>query len=287
MGELLLGAHASISGGTPLAIGRAEELGATACQIFVKSPNQWRARAIAAEEAAEFRARQEASAVHKVVAHAAYLINLAAVDAAVRERSIAALADELERSRQLGLSGLVVHPGAHLGAGEAAGISRIARSIDRVIERVAADCPPILLENTAGQGTVLGYRLEQLAEMIEGTRQPGRLGVCLDTCHALAAGYRVDTAGGIDALLEAIHSLFGLGRLGAVHLNDSRYPLGSRRDRHANIGEGEIGLEGFRHLMNSPGLDNVPLLLETPLGDDEQGHRRDLETLRGLVADGR
>jgi len=283
MRPLLLGVHASISGGTPLAIERAEALGATACQIFVKSPNQWRARAIDPQESETFRLRLAASAIEGVVAHAAYLINLSAVDSAVRERSIAALGDELERCRQLGLDGLVVHPGAHLGAGESIGLGRIARSLDRVLERLPDDTPPVLLENTAGQGTVLGYRLEQLAEIIDQSAAGDRLGVCIDTCHAFAAGYAIDDPAELESFLGRLESLFGFDRLGAIHLNDSRHPLGSHRDRHANIGTGEIGLAAFENLLASEHVRGIPLILETPVGDDDKGHERDLAKLRLLI----
>ena len=279
----LLGAHASISGGTPLAIDRAEALAASACQIFVKSPNQWRAKGIAPGEAEAFRSRQAESPVRKVVAHAAYLINLAAVDSAVRERSVAALVDELQRCRQLALRGLVLHPGAHMGAGETTGLARIARCLDRVLSRLPTDAPPVLLENTAGQGTVLGYRLEHLADIIDRSAHGERIGICIDTCHAFAAGYAIDDPEGLQAFLERIESLFGLDRLGAMHLNDSRFPFDSRRDRHANIGQGEIGLQPFADLLTSDHVVDVPLILETPIGDDGKGHERDLATLRRLI----
>ena len=266
-----------------MAIDRAEALGSAACQIFVKSPNQWRAGAISEDEAATFRSRRTSSPVEAIVAHAAYLINLAAVDPAVRERSIAALVDELQRSTQLGLDGLVVHPGAHMGAGESLGLGRIARSLDRVLARLPSDTPPILLENTAGQGTVLGYRLEQLAEIIERSTHGDRLGVCIDTCHAFAAGYALDDDAELESFLDRFDTLLGLERLGALHLNDSQYPLGSHRDRHANIGAGEIGLGAFKNLLASDQLPGIPLILETPIGDDKKGHERDLATLRGLI----
>jgi len=285
MGKPLLGAHVSISGGAYLAVGRAEALGVAACQIFVKSPNQWRSPALIEEQIEAFRTCLGDSAIDQIIAHAAYLINLAALDPAVRERSVAALVDELQRAHLLGLDGLVVHPGAHLGAGEPAGLARVARSLDRVLARVPRDAPPILLENTAGQGTVLGCRLEQLAEIFASTSESGRLGICLDTCHAFAAGYAIDESAELDALFERIDTLLGLERLNAIHLNDSRYPLGSRRDRHANIGAGEIGREAFANLLNHPRLPHIPLILETPMGDDGRGHARDLETLRSLTED--
>ena len=280
----LLGAHVSIAGGPPEAIERAVELGVAACQIFVKNANRWRARPLGRDEVDTFRRRRREAGLRRVVAHAGYLINLSATDAANRERSIAALADELGRADALGLDGLVVHPGAHLGAGVEAGLRRNARSLDRVLARLPEAATPILLEGTAGQGTVLGHRLEQLAEIVALARAGDRLGLCLDTCHLFAAGYPIHRPEGLDEVLRRVESLFGRERLRCVHVNDSRHSLGSRRDRHANIGQGELGLDAFRSLVNDRRLRDVPLIVETPLGDDGHGHREDLRRLRSLVA---
>jgi deoxyribonuclease-4 len=282
MDTRMLGAHVSIAGGTPLAIGRATNLDATACQIFVKSASQWRSKPISESEAAEFRRLREASAIRYVVAHSTYLVNLAGTDPANRERSIATLADELRRAGMLGLDGVVVHPGAHLGAGEDLGLARIARSLERVLDRVPPDCPPLLLENTAGQGSVLGYRIEQLATIRDLCAARERLGVCIDTCHAYAAGYDLAASRGVEDFLDQFDSLFGLKGLHCMHLNDSRHPLGSRKDRHANIGAGEIGSGAFEQIIASARLRQVPLVLETPAGDDGEGHSRDLELLRSF-----
>lgn len=278
----LLGAHVSISGGTPRAIERASKLSATACQIFVKNAAQWRGRPLSESEVTEFRTRRETSRLKWIVAHGTYLVNLATTDPANRERSVATLADEIRRAGALGLAGVVVHPGAHLGAGTEAGLSRVARSLTRVLESTPPGSPPVLLENTAGQGTVLGHRLEHLARIRDLCGAGDRLGLCLDTCHAFAAGYPIDAPEGLSELLDRIETLFGIECLGCVHLNDSRYPLGSRRDRHANIGAGEIGLPTFARVMASSRLRQVPLILETPLGQDGQGHAHDLELLRSL-----
>jgi deoxyribonuclease-4 len=283
MTEPLLGAHVSIAGGTPNALERAAERRVAACQIFVKNASQWRGKKLSAAEIGRFRQRRGELGIECVVAHGTYLVNLAATDAANRERSVATLADELDRSTALGLDGLVIHPGAHLGAGEEAGLARIARNLDRVLARRRGPTAPILLECTAGQGTVLGHRLEHLSRILETSRFGDRLRVCIDTCHAFAAGYRIDRRDGLADLLDRVDGLFGLDRLGCLHLNDSRYPAGSRRDRHANLGEGEIGLATFRWIVTDPRLAGVPMILETPLGDDGQGHARDLEILRGLV----
>ena len=282
MSHALLGAHVSIAGGLPRAIERGVELGCTALQIFVKNASQWRGRALGDEEAADFRAAHEASAIGPVVAHASYLINLAAVDPDILTRSRTALADEFDRCARLGLGGLVVHPGAHLGAGEEAGIAAIAASRDAVLDGVPPSPTRVLLENTAGQGTVLGYRVEQLAAIRAASEHPDRLGFCLDTCHAFAAGYAVHEPAGLDEWLAEVGEALGWERVGALHLNDSKQPFGSRRDRHENVGEGQIGAEAFARLLHDPRPANKPMIVETPTEDDMEGHRRDLELLRSL-----
>lgn len=280
-----LGAHVSTAGGVARAFERGAEIGCEALQIFVKSPNQWRGRAFSEDEPEAFRTGRAEAGGLPVVAHAAYLINLAAPDPTVLERSLAGLADELDRSDALGLDGLVVHPGAHLGEGVEAGIARIAESLDAVL----ADRPdgtPVLLEITAGQGTVLGRTLEELAAIRDASRHPDRLAFCLDTCHAFAAGYDLRTAEAVAEFVDRVAATIGIERVACVHLNDSTGELGSRRDRHANIGEGAIGAEGFRAWLAEPRLAALPSLLETPMGDDDGGHARDLARLRELLAEG-
>jgi deoxyribonuclease IV len=286
-----LGAHVSVAGGLPTALERAAELGCTAIQIFVKNANQWKGRSLDDGEAAAFRAAHGDSAVGPLLAHASYLINLAAADGELREKSVAALADELARCVRLGVGGLVVHPGAHLGAGDETGIERVAEGLDRVLAAVPAGAGTagdtrVLLENTAGQGTALGHRLEHLAAMRERVSAPHRIGVCLDTCHAFAAGYALHEAAGYEDFIAAAAELLGLETLGAFHLNDSLRPFASRRDRHAHIGEGEIGLDAFARLLADPRLAKVPMVLETEPGDGMEGHRKDLATLRGLSSPG-
>ncbi len=282
----LLGAHVSIAGGLPTAIERGRTLDCEALQIFVKNASQWRGRALGEEEAAEFRAAHEEAGGGPLVAHASYLINLAATDPKILERSRAALADELDRCDRLGVGGLVVHPGAHLGAGEAEGIEAIAASLDAVLDRVLAERPElstlVLLENTAGQGTVLGYRNEQLAAIRAGTGHPERIGYCLDTCHAFAAGYAVHEPAGWDEWMAEVGEVLGFERVAAWHLNDSKQPFGSRKDRHENVGQGEIGPECFARLIHDERGEGRPMVVETPMGDDELGHQRDLDFLRSL-----
>lgn len=285
-----LGAHVSVAGGLPNAFDRAADLGCTAVQIFVKNGSQWRGKETSDEEAGRFRAAHSASAVGPLTAHASYLINLCATDAAILEKSRAALADELARCARLGVGGLVVHPGAHLGAGEEAGADCVAASLDAVLETLPNPLNPldapvrVLLENTAGQGSCLGHRLEHLARIRERVAAPERVGVCLDTCHAFAAGYAIHEASGYEEFWAEVEERLGWETVGCLHLNDSVRPFGSRRDRHAHIGEGEIGLDLFARLLTDPRLQEIPMVLETEPGDGMEGHRRDLELLRSLAS---
>lgn len=276
-----LGAHISVAGGLSTAFGRAADLGCDAMQIFVKNASQWRGKEMLDGDIAAFREAHAGSAVGLLVAHGSYLINLAATDPVILEKSLDALTDELVRCSRLGVAGLVLHPGAHLGAGDEAGIEKVAASLDAVLGDLPDVSTRVLLENTAGQGSCLGWRLEQLAAIREQVSEPRRIGFCLDTCHAFAAGYTLheDLAGFLDEVEEQL----GLDAVGCFHLNDSVRPFGSRRDRHAHIGEGEIGLAMFERMLTEPRLQSIPMVVETEPGDDMAGHRRDLNTLRGLV----
>ena len=280
--KALLGAHVSIAGGLPKAVERGAQLGCHSLQIFVKNASRWQGRALADDEAAAFRAAHAASAAGPLVAHASYLINLCAGDPEILRKSRAALGDELDRCARLGVEGLVVHPGAHLGRGEEAGLAAVAESLDEVLSERPDSPTKVLLENTAGQGTVLGHRLEQLAAIRAATPHGDRIGYCLDTCHAFAAGYPVHEAAGYGKWVEEVDGVLGLEHVGALHLNDSKQPFGSRKDRHANIGEGEIGADLFARLIHDPRWEGVAAVVETPTGDDDEGHRRDLELLRSL-----
>ncbi|MFL6231535.1 MAG: deoxyribonuclease IV [Thermoanaerobaculia bacterium] len=277
-----LGAHCSVAGGMPNAIARATSLGCTAAQVFVKNAAQWRGKELGEEEVATFRAAHAASAVGPLVAHASYLINLCSADSGLLARSREALADELRRCARLGVGGLVLHPGAHLGAGEEAGVERVAASIDAVLAGLPGAPVRVLLENTAGQGSCLGHRLGHLAAIRARVAEPERVGVCLDTCHAFAAGYALHEPAGYEEMWAEFAARIGFAALGCMHLNDSLRPFGSRRDRHAHIGEGEIGLGAFERILHDPRLAGVPMIIETETGEDLEGHRKDLETLRGL-----
>ena len=275
-----LGAHVSAAGGVSNAFRRAADLGCDALQLFVKNASRWRAKPLGAAEVERFKEARAAQGCPSVVAHASYLINLAATNPETLRRSKVALGDELVRCHALGIEGLVLHPGAHLGRGEEAGLEAVATSLDEVLAAHPEVKTRVLLENTAGQGTVLGSRFEHLAWLLENADAPERLGVCFDTCHAFAAGYNLH--GDYEAVLEALQHV-GPDTLRCVHLNDSQHALGSRRDRHANLGAGFIGMETFVKLASDARFAGLPLVLETPLGEDNLGHKRDLDRLRALL----
>lgn len=280
-----LGAHMSIAGGMPGAVVRARSVEATALQVFVKSANQWAARSFAPGEAQEFRrALWDAGLARHTLAHSSYLVNLASPDEALWRRSMEALREEMERSRELGIPFLVVHPGAHMCSGEALGLKRIASALDQVLDGGRSGEVTILLEITAGQGTSLGSTFEQLARILDLAAHAERLGVCFDTCHALAAGYEFRDGRSYREMIRALDKTVSLERVKAFHLNDSRTALGSHRDRHAAIGHGEVGLEAFRLILNDPRFRDLPMVLETPKGDDLSEDRRNLRVLRAMIA---
>jgi len=280
---LRLGAHESIAGGIYKAIDRAQSVGCDSVQVFVKSNRSWAVKPLTEEEIALFKERVQQTNIHPVVAHTSYLLNLAAPDADLWVRSRDTLIVELERCEILGIPYLVLHPGSHVGIGEEKGLTRVAKALGEV----HAACPgfrtQILLETTAGQGTNLGYTFEQLAWLLENTPEGNRMGVCFDTCHVFAAGYELRTPEGYEATMETFDRTIGLGRLKAIHLNDSRHDLGSRKDRHQHIGQGFIGLEGFRNILNDPRLEGLPGLLETPKSPDLHEDAENLAVLRSLV----
>ena len=279
---LRLGAHESIAGGLHRAFDRAQSAGCDAVQIFVKSNRAWAVKPLTEEDVARFRARAKETGIRPVVGHASYLLNLATPDDALWARSRDTLVVELERCETLGVPYLVLHPGSHVGAGEETGLARVAQALGEVHAATPGFHAQILLETTAGQGTNLGYRFEHLAWLMKHAPEGERLGVCLDTCHSFAAGYELRTEAGYAATMETFDRIVGLERLKALHLNDCQGDLGSRRDRHEHIGQGCIGLEGFRHLVNDPRLAGLPGLLETPKSDDLHEDRENLAALRAL-----
>jgi deoxyribonuclease-4 len=281
----LFGAHMSIAGGYHLALTSAREHGCDTVQIFTKPPNQWAGKPIKAEESRLFRRTLRETRLKKTLAHDSYLINLASPDEALYRKSVESFVDEMRRAETLGVSYLVTHPGAHLGAGENEGLLRIIAAIDEVHRRCAGFKVRILLETTAGQGTSLGHRFEHLRDIIGGVGEPGRLGVCLDTCHVFAAGYALSTDREYRATIREFGRVVGLGLLKAFHLNDSRKAFGSRVDRHAHIGRGEMTLEPFRHLVNDPRFHSRPMVLETEKESDgcDDMDAVNLAVLHGLV----
>jgi deoxyribonuclease-4 len=277
------GAHMSISGGLHKAFARGESAGCEAVQIFSKNQQQWRAKPLSDADIAHFKAEQQRSGLAPVIVHDSYLINLASPDDALWEKSIAAFAEELERCATLGIPYLVTHPGAHTGSGEETGLRREAEALNRLFDAGVGEGVMVLLETTAGQGSCLGYRFEHLARLIELTDRRERLGVCIDTCHILAAGYDIRTPEAYAATFDEFDRVIGIDRIKAFHVNDSVKDLGSRVDRHAHIGDGCVGLEGFRALVNDPRFVGLPTILETPKGEDMAEDIANLAKLRGLL----
>jgi deoxyribonuclease-4 len=282
---MLFGAHMSISGGVSKAFARGEQVQCDAMQIFTKSERQWNAKPLPEEEVAAYRAEQERTGIRPVIVHDSYLINMASPRDDLREKSIAAFATELERCALLGVPYIVTHPGAHTGSGEDAGIERQADALVRLFQDGVGGDVMVLLETTAGQGSALGWSFEHLARMLERIPQQERLGICVDTCHIFVAGYDIRAAEDYTATFEAFDRLIGLERIKAFHLNDAQKELGSRVDRHTHIGQGEIGTEAFRMLVNDARFSHIPMIIETPKGKDMAEDIENLTLLRSLVSE--
>lgn len=280
----ILGAHTGTTGGLHTALDRGVELGCDTIQLFTKNNRQWHAKPLTEEEVATFRTRTAESGLGPLVSHATYLLNPASPKPDIWDKSLDALVVELDRCRQLGVRYLVLHPGAHTGSGVAAGIRRMADALNAAHE-VGDETAMVCLEVTAGQGTCLGANFEELAQIIARVRSPERIGICFDTCHALSAGYPIGDRAGYEQVMTDFDAQLGLERLKVFHFNDSKYERGSRRDRHTHIGRGYCGLEPFRFILNDPRFEGVPMLLETPKGDDMAEDRINLRVLRALVAD--
>jgi deoxyribonuclease-4 len=281
----LLGAHVSTAGGVDKAIERAVGIGCTAAQIFVKSNMQWFAPSpFSAREVDAFRAG--AGQLRAIFGHSGYMINLAAANPEFLQKSHRALREELMRADQLGLPFLVLHPGAHLGAGTEAGLVKVVQSLDLVLAGIPEVRTKVALETTAGQGSCLGCEFQHLAAILAAVREPERLCVCVDTAHLFAAGYDISTEAGVKKTFAEFDRLVGRDRLAALHLNDSKTGLGSRVDRHEHIGKGKIGLEAFRYLMSAPRFRSVPKVLETPKGKEMAEDVENMAVLRGLIARG-
>jgi deoxyribonuclease-4 len=294
----ILGAHMSAAGGPYKAIDRAAEVGAECCQIFTHAPSQWAVKPTTGSDKHDVRWKaapladdsveklQQAMKKHQMrhlIAHSSYLINLASPDLQLWKKSIDAFVVELQRADELSIPYVVLHPGAHTTSSESAGLKRVVRALNQVHRRTKGLTASCLLENTAGQGTCLGWRFEHLAEIIQQVKQPERLGICFDTCHALAAGYALGTRRQYRQTMRELTQLVGLERIKAIHLNDSKRELGSRVDRHEHIGRGHVGIEAFARLLNDRRLQRIPMYLETPKGDDPKtGKPWDIINLRRL-----
>lgn len=277
----ILGTHESIAGGFDCAVDRAHRCGCECVQLFTKNNNQWAARDITPDEASRFGAAMHTLGITHPLAHDSYLINLASPDPRLWRKSVDAFVAELHRAETLGIPYVVTHPGAFTTATEAIGLQNIVRAIDAVVAETGNLKARCLLETTSGQGTALGWRFEQLAAILDGVKEPDRLGFCFDTCHVFAAGYPMGTEEEYEATMTAFDRWLGVKRIKAFHLNDSRRELGSRIDRHEHIGRGHLGIEPFRHLLNDPRFHDVPMYLETPKGE-EDGEDLDVVNLRTL-----
>jgi deoxyribonuclease IV len=277
----ILGAHQSIAGGYDKAVQLARLCGCDCVQLFTKNNNQWAARNISPDDARRFRAALDTLDIIHPLAHDSYLINLASPDGRLWRKSVDAFVAELHRAEILGIPYVVTHPGAFTTVDEETGLQNIIHALDEVSAQAANLRARCLLETTAGQGTALGWRFEQLAAMLAGVKHPDHFGICFDTCHVFAAGYPLGTPKEYRATMAAFDRLIGLDRIKAFHLNDSRRELGSHVDRHEHIGRGHLGIEPFRLLLSDRRFRNVPMYLETPKGE-ENGENMDAVNLRVL-----
>ncbi len=281
----ILGAHQSIAGGYYKAVERAHAVTCQCVQLFTKNNNQWRAKELVDEDSTKFQASLAELGIRHPIAHDSYLINLASPDKLLWKKSIDAFVIELMRAERLGIPFVVTHPGAFTTTTEPAGLKRVIKALDDVHRQTPKLKVRTLLENTAGQGSCLGWRFEHLATILGGVRQPERVAVCIDTCHTFAAGYPMGTKKEYSATMADLDKTVGLAQIKAFHLNDSKQALGSRVDRHAHIGRGRMGIEPFRWLLNDRRFRDIPMYLETPK-EQEGGVEMDvvnLQVLRGLV----
>ena len=283
--EQLLGAHTSIQGGVTASIPLAEKLGFSAMQIFTKNNNRWSAPPLKEEEAVKFKEELAKTGIKFVMAHDSYLINLGAPSDEMFNKSVDAMVDELQRCEMLGIPQLNFHPGAHLGEGEDFGVKRIASALNIIHDRTPGFKVKSMIELTAGQGSAIGYKFEHARDIIGLVREQERMSVCIDTAHIFAAGYDIKEQEKYETVILDFDRIIGLDRLQAFHFNDSKKPLGSRVDRHENIGDGFIGLEGFRNLLNDKRLLHIPKILETPKGKEQLEDLENLRRLRELIED--
>jgi deoxyribonuclease-4 len=277
--KLIVGPHLSIADGFASAIDAAASIGATAVQIFSKSNRAWFAADISKAEAEEFKNRRQNSTVEAIAVHACYLINLASSDAKVAETSVKSLRKEMQRCQALGIKNLILHPGSHTGQGKEAGINQAVKLLNRVLE-VDQSGTCILLETMAGQGSCIGSRLEELAQIRVNIEKAQQLYFCLDTCHIFAAGYDLVTSEGFAQTIHELDKHLGLLNIKAIHLNDSKFGCGSKKDRHENLGSGEIGKAGLKNILGHKTLATIPMFLETPAVDDLDGYAQEIKLAR-------
>lgn len=280
---MLLGAHMSISGGVHTAFERGKQVGCTTMQIFSKNNNQWKGKPLTEQDITNYKKEAKKTSIQPVVVHSSYLINLCAKDKTTLKKSRDAFFDELNRCQRLGIPYFVFHPGSHVGQGEDTGLKIIAESLNMLHERTKGYRVKSVVEVTAGQGSNLGYRFEQIRKLIRMVENKRRMGVCIDTCHLFAAGYDISSEKGYKQTFQAFDDIIGLKRLMVIHLNDSKGALGSRLDRHEHIGKGQIGDTGFSLIMKDKRLRDIPKILETPKGENMIEDIINLKRLRGYV----
>ncbi len=279
MPEHLLGAHMPTGKGLGNALREGKKISCNAIQVFTSSPQMWKAAPLTPEKIADFQKAKQETGIDIVVSHDSYLVNLCAPNPEIKEKSLAGIKAEIQRCADYGIGFVVSHMGSHMGQGEDDGLKLVAEAALEVL----AETPQtvmLLAETTAGQGSALDYKFEHLATLFELMKDNPRLGVCLDTCHIFAAGYDIRTPETYEATFNEFDRLVGINKIKAIHCNDSKMPFASKKDRHNHIGEGEIGMEAFRCLVNDPRFFNVPILLETPEAETE--HERNLATLKSL-----
>lgn len=277
----LLGAHISTQGGLHTVFDRAKAIKATALAMFAKNSNQWKGKTLTDEAIATFK---ELRNVQPIVTHASYLINLATTNELFHQKSIAAMIDELDRAERLGIHAVVLHPGAHLGAGPDSGLDQIARSLDQIHAAIPEHRAVTLLETAAGQGSCLGCTFEELGRVIALVDDKRRVGICIDTCHVFAAGHDIRTSEGYERMIEEVEQHVGIDNVGAFHINDSKRELGSRVDRHEHIGKGQLGLDAFAFVLNDERFARIPKMIETPKTVETTSDRRNLRLLRSLMS---
>lgn len=277
-----IGVHTSVAGHIYEAVDRALALGCQTMQIFSRDPRQWRRGRVSPEDIDEFKRRREKSGIYPVFSHIPYLVNLASPYKVLYRDSIKAYIEDIKETEALGIEYLVTHMGSHKESGEDVGLKRITSALNKILDRTKKSPVKILLENTCGSGSWLGYKFEHQRRVIDGIEHKERVGICFDTCHGFAAGYDLSTPEGAKETISQLDKIVGLDSLKLIHLNDSRDRLNSRRDRHQHIGKGEIGREGLRGLLRDRRLKNTAFILETPK-ETETSDKRNLALARKLA----